>query len=111
MHERAICTEVLRERSMAAYHGKVEPQLRGDADREVDAAPGDQHDAHAASEGPVDGATVAFGDVFGWVQERAVEVECNEVDAHSGPSRFRFPKAGPGRARPHDARYGTQTRQ
>ena len=84
--ERPVRAEVLGQRAVAANDRQVQAQLARDANRHVDAAPGHEDHPDPALERAPDRVAVSVGDLLVGVEERAVEVEGDEVDAH-GPAR------------------------
>jgi hypothetical protein len=82
VHERLVRAEIFGQRAVAADDRQVEIEFARYANRKVGAATGDEHDAHAGFERFADGGRLRSEIRSCGIEQGAVEIEGDEVDAH-----------------------------
>jgi hypothetical protein len=82
----ASARAILGQRAVRADDRVGQAQVASERQRGVGPAPGDKDDPYVERLRPLDGGPVCRRDIFGRIEERAVEVEGDELDDGHPPS-------------------------
>ena len=85
--------KIFGKRAVRTDRRKIQLELVNEARGQIGAASGDEDDAHACGERAAQRLPVRLGDAVVFVEQRAVEIECDEIDSRTHDLQYN-PAAG-----------------